>query len=194
MLRWVALLSVGAIGLHQLRFLIGPGAGAHEFLSTRAHSYLPLVAALVALLFVASLVHFVSSLVLARSGETRPRRSLRFGSAFFLATSALLAIFFVQESLEGALVGGHSSGVHGLFGHGGWIVFALAPAIGALVAVLLRGAQSAIAAAARSAPRARRPRSMRGGWSFLPAPSAPKLDVLACHLAGRAPPVPSSQP
>ena len=103
------------------------------------------------------------------------------------ATAALLAIFVAQESFEGALLTGHSSGLHGLLGHGGWTVLLFAPLIGALIALVLRGAHRILVAAVRSLRRDR-PRPARGRWRLLPDFAAPPLDVLACHLAGRAPP------
>ena len=68
-MRWVGLLALGAIGLHELRYVLGPGAHAHE---TRAvHSYLPLAIALAALAFVVALIDFVSTLVAANSDRVR---------------------------------------------------------------------------------------------------------------------------
>lgn len=187
-LRWFSLLFIAAIGLHQLRYLIGPGADAQHSFGAQAHSYLPLAAAFVALLFGASLVHFVSTLTLARSGEVRPPKLPRFRSTWLWATVALIAIFVAQESFEGALVSGHSSGLHGLFGHGGWMALLLAPALGALVALFLRGAQSVLVAAARRLARSRGPRAAQGHWPCLPDSSFSRVGVLASHLAGRAPP------
>jgi hypothetical protein len=187
MLRWIALLSAGAFGLHQLRFLAGDPSHTHGALSGHPHAYMPFVFALVALLFLASLAHFVSSLMLARSGELPESRPLRFAKAWPWATVVLLGIFVTQESFEGALLGGHTSGAHGLFGHSGWTVFVFAPLLGALIALVMRGANSMLLAAARRARRGR-PRPSRGRWRLLPGYVAPQLDVLACHLAGRAPP------
>ena len=187
-LRWFSLLFVAAISLHQLRYLIGPGADAQHSFGAQAHSYLPLAAAFVALLFGASLIHFVSTLTLARSGEVRPPKLPRFRSTWLWATVALIAIFVAQESFEGALVSGHSSGLHGLFGHGGWVALLLAPALGALVAFFLRGAQSAIAALASRARCRPARRSARSRWPRLPASGTLRPGVLACNLAGRAPP------
>jgi hypothetical protein len=186
-LRWLALLSAGAFGVHQLRYLAGDPGHGHDALSSHAHAYLPLAGALVLFLFVASVAHFAGSLMLARGGELRPPRPPRFTRAWFGATLTLIAIFATQESLEGALLSGHTSGLHGLFGHGGWTVFLFAPLVGALMALVMRGASSVLLAAARRADRvARRP--SRGRWRLLPDSVAPQFNVLACHLAGRAPP------
>ena len=186
-LRWLALLSAGAFGVHQLRYLAGDPSHGHGAITAHAHAYLPLAAALVLLLFVASLAHFASALMLARGGELRPPRPLRFGRAWCGTTFTLLAVFVTQESLEGARLAGHSSGLHALFGHAGWTVLVFAPVIGALIALVMRGASSVLLAAVRRVRRAR-PRPSRGRWRLLPDSVAPPLDVLACPLAGRAPP------
>jgi hypothetical protein len=185
-LRWLSSLFIAAIALHQLRYLIGPGADAQHTVGAHAHAYLPLAAAFVALLFAVSLANFVSTLTLARHGQLGPAKPLRFGPAWVVATLAVISIFFAQESFEGALLSGHSSGVHGLLGHGGWVAVLLAPVFGALVAVFMRGTQSLIAAAARAART--RVRRTRGHWPHLPDLGFARVGVLASHLAGRAPP------
>jgi hypothetical protein len=187
-LRWFSSLFAGAIALHQLRYLIGPGADAQHTVG-HAHAYLPLATAFVALLVGASMVHFASTLAIARSGELPPPKPTRFVSAWPRVTLGLLAIFVTQESFEGALVAGHSSGLHGLFGHGGWIVLLLAPLLGALVALFLRGAQSVLAAVARRAALRRARPVARSRWTRLPEAGFSSPSVLASHLAGRSPPV-----
>jgi hypothetical protein len=190
-LRWFSSLFAGAIALHQLRYLIGPGADPQHTVG-HVHSYLPLATAFVALLFAASLVHFMSTLAIARNGELPPPRPTRFMSAWLRGSFGLLAIFVIQESFEGALVAGHSSGLHGLFGHGGWMALLLAPLLGALVALFLRGAQSVLAAVARRAARRRDPAIGRSRWPRLPEAGISRPGVLASHLAGRAPPASAS--
>ncbi len=189
MLRWLGLLCAGAIGLHELRYLAGPGAHSHEILSAQPHAYLPLAGALVLLVFVASVVHFALALLFARRGELESRAPVRFSAAWLWATLALLAIFVTQESLEGALVGGHSAGLHGLLGHGGWSVLAFAPLVGVIVAVLLKGAQKAIELAALAGLTLSRPRPARTIPMRPPVCGTPRLRVLARNLAGRAPPL-----
>jgi hypothetical protein len=186
-LRWLSSLFVAAIALHQLRYLIGPGADPGHSLAAGAHAYLPFATTFVALLFGASLVHFASTLALARRGAIRPPLQTRFGRGCLAATVALIAIFTVQESLEGALLGGHSSGLHGLFGHGGWMALVLAPVLGAAVALFIRGTQSVIAAVARTA-RGGVKRERPSPWPQLPDPGFTRTDVLASHLASRPPP------
>jgi hypothetical protein len=187
LMRWVGLLAVGAIALHELRYLV-PGAHAHEALTAQAHSYLPLLMALIALVFVASVVDFVGTLLAARTTVIPARAPVRFRTAWATAALALIAMFFVQESLEGALVGGHTAGIHGLFGHGGWSVIVLAPLLGALIAFLVKGTHKAIELVARIHSRPR-PRCARVAPLRPPVIGAPRLRPLACNLAGRGPPL-----
>ena len=98
-------------------------------------------------------------------------------------------MFVLQESLEGALLGGHSAGLHGLFGHGGWSVAVFAPLFGALIAFLVKGSEKAIELVARIHARRPRPRRTRVAPLRPPLVRAPRLRPLACHLAGRAPPL-----
>jgi hypothetical protein len=191
-MRWLGLLSAAAIGVHELRYVAAPGAHAHDVFSAQAHSYLPLAGALAVLLFVAAVAQFVSTLVVARSGEVGAPKPLGFRAAWSSATIALLAIFVTQESLEGALLGGHQAGLHGLFGHGGWSVFVFAPLLGALVAFLLRGAQKAIELAVLASGVHPRRKPARTIPMRPPLAAAPRLRPLARNLAGRAPPVTAS--
>ena len=119
------------------------------------------------------------------------RASYRLSRVWPATTVALLAVFLTQESLEGALLGGHSAGLHGLFGHGGWTVAVLAPLLGAVIAFLVRGSEKAIQLVAR---RVQRPRLKPA--RVLPMRSAvvasPRLCLLARNLAGRAPPLVAS--
>jgi hypothetical protein len=191
-MRWLGLLAAGAIGVHELRYVLGPGAHAHGAFSSQAHAYLPLAGALALLLFVAAAAQFVASLRIARSGEAAAPKPPGLRRAWALATVALLAIFVIQESLEGALLGGHQSGLHGLFGHGGWSVFVFAPLLALLIAFLLRGAQKAIELAVQSSVTPARRRPARKLPMRPPLIAAPRLRPLARHLAGRAPPLRAS--
>jgi hypothetical protein len=118
--------------------------------------------------------------------ETRPRRS--FAALWLLATMSLVAIYAVQELLEGVFAAGHPSGLTGLFGNGGWWSFAPAVVLGAAVAGLLRVASAVVAAAVRVARAPRRwPAAVP---SLRPRSAAPRLrGVLASAAAGRAPPL-----
>jgi hypothetical protein len=187
-MRWVGLLAVGAIALHELRYLVGPGAHAHQVAVSHMHSHLPLVIAIACMVFVASVVDFVAALQAANGGRSSVAAPSRLSRAWPAATLALVAVFVVQESLEGALFGGHTAGMHGLFGHGGWSVAILAPLLGAVIAFLVRGSEKAIELVARK----RASRSRRKPARILPMRplliAAPRPSLIARNLAGRAPP------
>lgn len=187
-MRWVGLLAVGAVALHELRYVAAPGAHIHDASVSHMHSHLPLAIAIACMVFVAAVVDFVAALLAANGDRTSVAAPVRLSRAWPAATFALLAVFVVQESLEGALFGGHMAGMHGLFGHGGWSVAIFAPLLGAVIAFLVRGSQKAIELVARK--RATRPR--RKPARTLPMRplliAAPRLSLLARNLAGRAPP------
>jgi hypothetical protein len=182
------LIAVAVLVLHELRYLIGYGGGAGQALAEQGHGYLPFASVGVLLLFAAGvgqlLLAFRRALSSATASPAPP-----FGLLWLAAISALLTIYCSQELLEGLLASGHPNGFGALAADSGWSALPLAVALGALVALALRGAAAAerrVAARALAArhcptraPRARRPRLA------LLAPPAP---VLARKLAGRAPP------
>lgn len=130
-----ALLLLGALSLHELRFLIdvghgGVGTGGH------GHGYLLLagpIIGMVAAILLGSLV--VRSAVCSPSARVQRVRVAR---VWPLAAAALLAIYTSQELVEGAVAPGHPSGLDGVFGNGGWVSIPLSLAIGAVIALLVR--------------------------------------------------------
>jgi hypothetical protein len=103
-----------------------------------------------------------------------------------LASCCLTVIYSLQEWLEGQVELGHPAGLGGIFGRGGWLAILLSVAIGAAVAFALRGASAVIELVA---PRRRsRQKDLLPRLRPPAATHAPKLDVLAAHLAGRGPP------
>ena len=187
-LRCFALLGSGAIALHELRYLIGYGGDAGHALAAQGHGYLDAVTATVALALVAALAVLIAAVV--RVGAPAAARTARPWRVRWLAASgALLAVFVAQELVEGALSPGHPAGVAGVAGNGGWIAVPLALAIGAVVAVLLRGAEAVIA---RFAPSQRRPRLRPPRIALPRAPlhEPPRaVALLAAPGAPRAPPL-----
>jgi hypothetical protein len=187
-LRCFALLGAGAIGLHELRYLIGYGGDAGHALAAQGHGYLDAVTATIALALVAALAVLIAAV--ARGGATAAARSVRPWRVRWLAASgALLAVFVTQELVEGALSPGHAAGLAGVTGNGGWIAVPLALAIGAVVAALLRGAEAVIARFAHS-PRRPRLRPPRVALPCAPLHVSPlAVDLLAAPGAPRAPPL-----
>ncbi len=185
-----ALIALAALVLHELRYLIGYGGHAGEALGSQGHGYLPLasfaVLGLLALGVGQLLLAFRRALRSATASPTPP-----FGLLWLAAISGLLAVYCAQELLEGVLSTGHPNGFAALAAERGWSALPLAIALGALVALALRGAA---AVEARVAARGRVPRELplrapKARRRF-PDPERPRLSVLAAKLAGRAPPAP----
>ncbi len=173
MLRLAALLSVGALGVHQLRYLIAYGGDARSALAAQSHGYLVPLAPLLAGLVVVVLAELVARA--ARGGAPAPR----FAPLWAGASLTLAAVFCAQEGIEGAPIGTH----------GGWVALPLATVIGLGIALLMRGATRP----ARAAGRPWRPPAA------LPWPPSPAFSLLfqvrdraPRTCAARGPPVPGS--
>ena len=157
------------MALHQLRWMPAPEA------SEPSHGYIPFAGALAGLLVAVAASQLLRRVAEARRTGRGEGAGLSFRTAWPLAAVALLAIFSVQELLEGAL-----------FAPGFWLGAPLAVLFGALVALALAGARAVVTAAARRFIR-------RSRAPVVPRPAtrlAPPRGILATHLAGRAPPVP----
>ena len=185
-LRALALIGAGAFAVHQLRYLLGYGDRAADALAEQGHGYLWAAELVLALALAAAL----GQLVLALARPRRPLagdRAPSFPVQWLSASGVLALVHVVQESLEGVVFAGHHPPLAGVLGHGGWTALVAAAAVGALVALLLRGAGAAVVRRARALrlPHVRR----RAGARPRPAtPDRPGLEPLARHLAGRAPP------
>lgn len=187
--RVAALMAVGALVVHQLRYLIAFGDQAPHQLATEGHGYLGSVVLAVGLLAAVALGLFLRRLLLAwGSGVSAQARTS--GLRLWLAASlGLLAIFVGQELLEGLLASGHPVGLHGVFGHGGWTAIPLAVAIGGLVAAATRGAEAAIGTVASARWRTPRRAPIHTASRHLAdGPRRRRLSPLAGAAAGRAPP------
>jgi hypothetical protein len=187
-IRAVALLSAGAIGVHELRYVAGYGGSADEALAEQGHSYMSMVLALTVLLLGLTAVRFAASAIRASRGELPVRRAPRLTASWASFAGALASIYVLQEGFEGSYSAGHPSGLVGIFGHGGWTALIFAALIGAVLAVITRIAHGAIEQIARYAAR-----RTRGKPAPAPRPALLHLPafrsrVLAWNLAGRAPP------
>jgi hypothetical protein len=180
-------LAVGAVAVHQLRFVFGYGHGARDALALQGHSYLPLAQALIAVILAGSCAWFAGQVVLARRGRAIDSSGLGLGRLWASASVALIAVYTLQEWFEGEFSAGHPSGLVGIFGHGGWTAIPLALAFGAVIALLLEGARRVIVHASRRKSVAVRLRPRRGRSPRLPA-GFPQLSTVAHEMAPRAPP------
>jgi hypothetical protein len=173
--------------VHQLRFVLAFGGDAGQHLSEQGHAYLGFVLPFVGVALALVFAHFAVSVARRRGADAGPGAPGL--TATWVASSvALLLAYGIQEGVEGTLAMGHPAGIAGIFGAGGWIAVPLAFLVGAVVALLLRGAASVLARVAVG-PRGARPKPLRPGRRPPRRPELAPADPLACHLSGRAPPV-----
>jgi hypothetical protein len=183
-LRLSALLSSGAVGVHELRYLLAYGDRAGQELAHQGHGYMTVVVPLIALAFTGFLAHVVWCLVAGRPTQRQWRR----GSLTLIFASALLAVYTGQELLEGQLAAGHAGGLSGVFGSGGWVALPLCLLVAAVLACFvgrvdeLTGA--GVVRAGVTALRVQPDAATLIAGRALPCVPSP----LAVHLAGRAPP------
>jgi hypothetical protein len=190
--RAAALMPAAALTVHQLRFQLAFGDRTGGRLAAEGHQYLVALAPLAAMLVAVVAGLFAARLAGAWGGEEGDAGPLP-GFLRLAATiaAALLAIYCCQELLEGVLSTGHPEGLPGVFGEGGWLAAPLSMALGAVVALALRGAGAALRWAAT---RARRAPHRHSRPAAAPRPrrlALPRPAPLAATAAGRAPPAPA---
>jgi hypothetical protein len=132
----VALLALGAIALHELRYLAAFGGSPGADLRA-GHDYMEILIPLLVVLAVAALAVSVVVPAVLRLAPSLGREDCVTERAAGYA-AALLAVHLAQELAEAALSDGHPVSVAGILGAGGWAVIPLAMALGA-VAALARG-------------------------------------------------------
>ena len=186
-IRAAALISVGALVVHDLRYLIAYRGRAGEELSVTGHGYLGVVTPLAMGLLALAVAAFTWRVLMARGHEPRLPSTKRLWG---FHSAVLVAIYVSQEWIEGVAAKGHPGGIAAVVSHGGWIAFPLALAVALIIALLLRGDRAAIALAAGHRRTWLRPRAVLA----LVAPSVWRPltgDALARRLAPRGPPFPS---
>jgi hypothetical protein len=186
--RATALVTLGSLLVHQLRFELAFGGAAGQALASEGHGYLAGVIPPIVAMSVAAAV----AATLMRALRGSDARSVPTWHRALLYAGALLVVFTAQELAEGALAAGHPAGVAGVLGGGGWIAIPLSLAIGvvaALVARLLDHTEERIHATATVARSLRAPRSVPAPAIALPRPPLASL-TLAFGLARRPPPPP----
>jgi hypothetical protein len=186
--RGFLLLPVAAFVVHQLRYTLAYGSHANQALAAQGHSYLNSLAPWLVLLIALGTGSFLLRVAhaLARGDEGRMRRS--FLGLWALASASLVAMYAVQEFLEGIFAVGHPAGLAGIAGHGGWWAVVLSLALGAFLASLLRLACAIVGAAGRLDSR----RRFRGLPPLIASRQSVRLvprSPLSAAAAGRAPPV-----
>ncbi len=187
--RSASLIALAALAVHQLRYLLAYGSGAHEQLARQGHGYLlealPILAGFAIATLAGGLLRVALSAAPAPSiGSPRTR------AIIYAAT--VLSVFVVQETAEGLLGAGHASGLGAVFAGGGWLALPLSLLFGSICAALdggLARVEGLVAAPGTSLP-SRRPRCrVTAGrtWLRIAAASRP----LEFGLARRPPPQPS---
>jgi hypothetical protein len=159
--RAASLLSLGALAVHELRYVLAYGDRAGEALASQGHAYLSDLGGALVTLVLATVLATVLAGVLAPAARRPGHAGSSFRRMTVLYGLALAAIFCAQEVTEGAVAAGHPAGLAAVIAHGGWVALPLALAAGAvcsLVCLALQGVELALAAGAPSRPaRARAP-------------------------------------
>ena len=189
--RTVALLALGVLGVHWLRYVLAYGEAAGDRLHAQGHGYLSELLPGIVALSVAMIVASVALRVLTRS-TARPR--VASGGATLVFSCCLLAIYAAQELSEGLLASGEDSGFAAVTAGSGWVAIPIALIVGGALSLferlLVRGEECLvefIAASDTAGPPSQEP----------PRPHAPPFVLKHAHralafgFARRPPPLPS---
>jgi len=184
MLRTTAVLSLGDLIVHELRYRIAFGSDAPHALATSGHGYLGTMTPVVAILAMLGIASVVQ-----RMAEADGPVTLRRGRIWLALASGLLAVFTLQELLEALLTAQRPDAVAGVVGSGGWLAVPLSMAVAGVALVFVRVAGS---------------RPLRGVAVRLvvlrvdgvdepssPSATAPLRPPFRRHRTGRAPPIPA---
>jgi hypothetical protein len=133
---------VAAFAVHQLRYLLAFGDGASREFERTGHSYLHSVVSWVVLLAALGLGVFLRRLGQACAGRTSPAHlTASFAGLWMACAVSLVAIFVLQELIEGLLATGHAVGPALVFAHGGWWSLPASGCVGLMLAAILHGAR-----------------------------------------------------
>jgi hypothetical protein len=183
LLRAATLTGAGTFAVHQARYALGYRDEASGVLAAQGHAYLiaagPLVAGAL-MLVLAQLIRRVAR----GSGAPAPRLRRLWPAT----TIALVVIYVVQESVEGALAAHHPAGAAGVLGHGGWLAVPLAAVVGLAIALAMRGASAATELVAGRRPWRPPPPAAPRSVAAARCPAAPSSVSPLAH-APRAPPL-----
>lgn len=182
-------MPAAAFAVHQLRYWLTFGGHAGAELQAQGHSYLHSVVPWIVLLIALSAGVFLRALGRAFGGWcSLPRYTLSFAALWLLCAACLVAIYVIQEFLEGLFATGHPGGLAGIFGYGGWWCVPAALAVGLVLAAMFHGARRVLheLAERRGATRVvhRAPAMPRPLWWVL----VPLLAPLAGGWSDRGPP------
>ena len=171
-LRLAALMGLGTLGVHQLRYVLGYHGHADAALAATGHGYL---ASLVPAMAGVALLTLAAIVVRAAEGARAP--APRFARVWAGSTLGVLAVYGAQELAEGAP----------LAAHGGWVAVPAAGTIGLLIALVLRGAHAAGGLAAARRPWSA-PTPLAPPVILAAAPEVARRSALPLRIAARGPP------
>jgi len=181
------LMPAAALVVHQARYSLAYGERANTELAAQGHSYLhSVVPWSILALGVGASVFVRRAARAALTGNSGGFTRLSAAALWAVTTSALVAIYAVQETLESLSVSGHPAGADGVVGHGGWWALPVSAVVSLTVVALLRLGRAVLRLASRLAdarPRVRHARVRVPDSVALVAPAP-----LALARAGRAPP------
>jgi hypothetical protein len=183
-LRTAGTLAACAYAVHSLRYLLAYGSHAQGELQRQGHAYLAAAPVLLTALLALGAGELLRA---AARGERARGKTPPLLGAWALAAGALLALFCVQELLEGMLAAGHPAGLQAIAAGGGWLAVPLSVAFGLLAAVLGRGAR-AVLEGGPARLRLPAPRPEEASYLGWPAPRAAARRGALRLGRGRAPP------
>jgi hypothetical protein len=187
----VALFPLGVFAVHQLRYELAFGTDASRELADQGHAYLHELTPWIVLAVGLGLGGLIARLARAwRSGEADRGKGRGLVVLWALASAGLFSIYVGQELLEGLFATGHPQGLTGILGDGGLWALPASIAVGALLALVVRGGRVLVARIARLG-RQRPPIAGARAPKLVARPDSaalPRLAPLAGASAGRAPP------
>ena len=177
--RAAGVVLTGELIVHQLRYVLFPAGES-------AHGYLPVLGVLSVTVLAVAAGQLAAVLERARRTGRHDRVEVRFLQAWAMVAAGVLALFWVQETVEALLLGAAVAAPLAPVAGGGWVAIPLALVLAGVLALALTGARAAVRAAARRAlARVEAGRIRRR----LPASAIlTSLPPLAVNMAGRAPP------
>jgi hypothetical protein len=186
-LQTFALLALGLILIHHIRYLFARFSGPEEIHQEQVHAYLPFALMLVLVLFALAVLLVLRDVVGAhRTGVLVPYRPPSFRLAWLQNSVLLAGCYVLQETIEHR-VGGEPIAIGGiLLSRDGWIVLPLALAFGGLVALILRGARAIVRVVRRGCLVQVGARAVSSRWPWEGV--RPAQFTLLGSIAGRAPP------
>lgn len=193
LIRRLALLGVmpaATLAVHQLRYWLAFGSRAGAELQIQGHTYLHSAVPWVVVPLAIAVGMFLSALGRALGGECSVSRyTVSFLALWLVCAAALVAVYVIQELLEGLFATGHPAGLVGIFGYGGWWSIPSALAVGLVLAAVFHGARWVLREVAERHQQAARGRPRRIQPARIPDVTVPLRPVpLVDGWSGRGPP------